>query len=141
MRSDEGSVDEQLAALESGALDLCAFPHREHVRLGFEMLARHSFGEAVARYARGLKLLTAKIGKPEVYHETMTVAFLAVIAERRGAGGHAGWSEFIAANPDLLDKRCLERWYERAQLDSELARGTFCLPTPRAQSSQLAVVK
>lgn len=68
MRSDDGTIEQQLAALEAGELDLAAFPHAEHVRLGFHMLERHPFGEAVTRFARGLKLLTAKVGKPEVYH-------------------------------------------------------------------------
>lgn len=128
MRSDEGSVEQQLAALESGALDLCAFPHREHLRLAYEMLARHSFGEALARYSRGLRALVTKAGKPDVYHETMTVAFLSLIAERQARGGYPEWSEFVAANPDLLDKRCLERWYAPEELASPIARQTFCLP-------------
>lgn len=133
MRSDEGSIEEQLAALEAGALDLAAFPHREHVRLGFEMLARYSFGEAVERFSRGLNLLVAKIGKPEVYHETVTVAFLAVIGECRARDQHAEWNEFIAANAELLEKRCLEKWYDPEQLTSDLARRVFCLPK-RARS-------
>jgi len=130
MRSEEGSVEQQLAALEAGALDLMAFPHAEHLRLGYEMLARYSFGDAVTRYSRGLKLLVAKAGRPEVYNETVTVAFLALIGERR-VREHASWSEFVSANPDLLDKRCLEHWYSPEQLESELARRTFCLPRRR----------
>ena len=131
MRSDEGTVEEQLAALEAGALDLTAFPHAEQLRLGYEMLARFPFAEALARYSRGLRLLVARVGKPEVYHETLTVAFLAVIAERRASAQADGWEEFIAANSDLLDKRCIERWYDPEQLASEVARGSFCLPRPR----------
>lgn len=130
MRSNEGSIEEQLAALEAGALDLSAFPHAEHLRLGYEMLARYSFGEAIARYSRGLKLLVAKAGKPEVYNETMTVAFLALIGERRTRAESARWSDFVKTNPDLLDKRCLERRYNPEQLASESARQTFCLPRP-----------
>jgi len=38
--------------------------------------------------------------------------------------------EFIAANPDLLDKNILLRWYSKQQLDSQLARTTFVLPRP-----------
>ena len=131
MRSNDGSVEEQLAALEAGALDLSAFPHAEHLRLGYEMLGRYSFGDAIARYSRGLKLLVAKAGKPEVYNETTTVAFLALIGERRARGEYATWSEFVTANTDLLDQRCLERWYDPEQLASELARRTFCLPRRR----------
>ena len=123
------AAPEELRALETGALDLANFPHAEHVRLGYEMLSRHGFGEAVARFSRGLKLLAAKAGKPQVYHETITVAFLALINERRARGATQSWGEFEAGNPDLFDKRCLEKWYGAEQLATELARQTFCLPT------------
>jgi len=121
-------VKEELAALETGALDPAKFPHAEHVRLGYEMLSRHSFGEAVDRFSRGLKLLAAKAGRPQVYHETITVAFLALINERRARSGAEDWNEFRANNADLFDKRCLEKWYGAEQLASDLARRTFCLP-------------
>lgn len=123
------TIDQELAALESGALDLAKFPHRDHVRLAFHMLERYPLGEAITRFAGGLKLLTQKIGKPEVYHETVTVAFLAVIGERRAklAAGTA-WEEFIRLNPDLLEKDCLQQWYSADVLGSDLARRTFILP-------------
>src|SRR4051812_35380473 len=123
------AAPDELRSLETGALDLAKFPHSEHVRLGYEMLGRHSFGDAVARFSRGLKLLAAKAGKPQVYHETITVAFLALINERRAGGASQGWREFETANPDLFDKRCLEKWYGAEQLATDLARQTFCLPT------------
>jgi hypothetical protein len=128
MKSIEPSVERELTALETGALDPAKFPHPEHVRLAYEMLARYPFGEAVTRFSRGLKLLAAKAGRPEVYHETITVAFLALLGERRAAGRYADWGEFKTNNGDLLDKRCLEKWYGTEQLASDLARRTFCLP-------------
>jgi len=124
------AIEDELIALETGALDPAQFPHREHVRLGYEMLERYPFGEALMRFSRGLRLLAAKAGRPEVYHETITVAFLAVIGERRARGEDAGWGEFKINNSDLLDKRCLDRWYDADYLRSDLARKTFCLPRP-----------
>src|ERR1043166_2005018 len=132
MRNAEISVEEELEALETGALDPALFPPPEHVRLAYEMLGRHSFGDAVTRFSRGLRLLAAKAGRPEVYHETITVAFLALVGERRVRAKDAGWPEFKAQNDDLLDKRCLEQWYDAEQLGTDLARKTFCLPRPRA---------
>jgi hypothetical protein len=82
----------------------------------------------VTRFSRGLKLLATKAGRPEVYHETITVAFLALIGERRARSSGQNWFEFKANNPDLFDKRCLEKWYRPEQLASDLARRTFCLP-------------
>jgi len=127
MKSAEAPGDE-LLALETGTLDPAMLPHSEHVRLGYEMLGRYPFGEAVARFSRGLKLIAVKGGRPEVYHETITVAFLALIGERRFREGHGSWDDFKDKNRDLLDKRCLEKWYDAEQLGSDLARGTFCLP-------------
>ncbi len=131
MKSVEPSIHEELRALETGALDPAKFLHPEHVRLGYEMLGRYSFGQAVTRFSSGLKLLAAKSGRPEVYHETITVAFLALIGERRARGEHDDWCEFKDENSDLLDRRCLEKWYDAEQLRSDLARQTFCLPRPR----------
>lgn len=131
MQSVEASIEGELLALETGALDPAMFPHPEHVRLGYEMLGRYPFGEAVKRFSQGLRLLAAKGGRPEVYHETITVAFLAVIGERRARREHHSWEDFRSKNDDLLDKRCLERWYDAEDLRSEVARETFCLPGPR----------
>ena len=128
--SSEAATGEELMALETAALDPSKFPHREHVRLAYGMLERYPFAEALARFSRGVKLLAAKAGRPEVYHETITVAFLAVIGERRARARSSNWPEFKAKNGDLFDKRCLEQWYGAEQLGSDLARRTFCLPKP-----------
>ena len=117
-----------LLAFETGAVDPARFPHSEHVRIGYEMLGRYSFGETVSRFSRGLKVLAAKAGKPQIYHETITVAFLALINERRASRPDGTWGEFKADNADLFDKRCLEKWYGAEQLGTDLARQTFCLP-------------
>lgn len=122
------ATSEELRAFESGALDPAQFPHAEHLRLGYEMLARYSFGEAISRFSGGLKRLAARAGKPEIYHETITVAFLALINERRARDTTGTWPEFKRSNSDLFDKRCLQKWYGAEQLRSELARRTFCLP-------------
>jgi hypothetical protein len=66
MKNAEATVDDELRALETGALDPALFPHPEHVRLAYEMLGRHPFGEAVTRFSRGLRLLAAKAGRPEM---------------------------------------------------------------------------
>src|SRR4051812_39641142 len=135
MKSTEASpwesdaVAADLRALEAGTLDPSRFPHAKHVRLGYEMVRRYPFGEAVSRFSQGLKLVAANAGKPEVYNETITIAFLAVINQRRVAGAALDWAEFVRANPDLLEKGCLEVWYDPEQLRSELARRVFCLPS------------
>jgi hypothetical protein len=124
------NAEQQILAFETGALDPARFRHAEHIRLGYEMLCRYPFGEAISRFAGGLKLLAARAGKPQIYHETITVAFLALINERRARDATQTWTDFEMNNADLFDKHCLEKWYGAEQLRSDLARQTFCLPKP-----------
>lgn len=113
-------------------MDPAGFRHRDHLRLGFVMLHRFPFAEAAYRFASGLRAMTARIGRPEAYHETITIAFLALIAERME--DHPDFEAFIAANPDLLDKAVLAAWYGDEQLQAPLARRTFVLPAPAARA-------
>ena len=116
---------------EAGRADPATFGHREHVRMSYELLERYTFPEALFRLAKGLRRLAANAGVPEKYHETITVAFLALIAERRLAGGFTGWQDFAARNPDLLQKELLGKIYPPGVLEGPLARETFLLPIHR----------
>lgn len=111
-----------------GEADPGRFPHREHVRMAFEMLKRHDFPECGLHYSRALRAMSARAGKPEAFHQTVTIAFLSLIAERMEGGGAADFAAFAAANPDLLEKSLLSRWYRAERLGSPAARRTFLLP-------------
>jgi hypothetical protein len=127
------NVDLELCDLEEGRLDPKQFPHREHVRLAFEMLGRYSFPEALARFSNGLRKLALKGGRPEAYHETITAAFLALIGERRFGKSYANWEKFVAHNEDLLSKDLLRGFYDPEVLNSVIAQRTFVLPKPRGR--------
>lgn len=112
-----------------GEIDAASFPHREHVRMAFEMLRRHDFAESVWLFSKALRAMTAKAGKPSAFHQTITVAFLSLVAERLERGdGLAEFAAFERDNRDLLSKRALSKWYRPERLASELARRTFVLP-------------
>lgn len=117
-----------LADFEEGRIAPDQLPQREHVRISYELLERHPFLEALFRLAKGLRRLAANAGHLEKYHETITVAFLALIAERRLRGRYASREDFAARNPDLFRKELLEEFYKPALLKSALARRRFVLP-------------
>jgi hypothetical protein len=76
-----------------------------------------------------IRTYAASLGKADRYHETITVAYVALIRQtlyERGDGG--GWQGFSQANPELLERDLLLRFYPRSQLESELARRIFLLP-------------
>jgi hypothetical protein len=114
-----------------GEVDPAHFPHREHVRMAFEMLRRHDFAETALHYSRALRAMTARIGKPQAFHQTVTIAFLSLVAERMQQCGDAvDFDALVRAHPELLDKATLSRWYPPERLASEAARRTFLLPEP-----------
>lgn len=121
-------VDAELATFARGERDPADFPHREHVRMAFEMLRRHSFPETALHFSRALRVMAARAGTPEAYHETITIAFLSLISERME--GAADFETFASANSDLFDQYVLERWYRPERLESDRARRTFVLPEP-----------
>jgi hypothetical protein len=65
-----------------------------------------------------------------LYHETITWAFLLIIAERQARCGAVTWDDFAAANADLLvwKPSILERYYSTEVLRSDLARNVFVFP-------------
>src|SRR5688572_27126394 len=127
--------DDFLAALETGTLPLAQFDHRAHVRAGYLYVTRHGFGGAVERFARTLKAFAARHGKDGLYHETITVAFLALINEHAAAGDVSDWETCIAANPELLNRATLTRFYAPEELASAEARRVFRLPRRRASAA------
>src|SRR5207302_6584214 len=130
MQNASSGTEAELATLIHGEIDPRKFPHSEHLRFAYEMLSRHSFAETVSLFSASLKKLAAKSGRPELYHDTITIAYLSLVAEGRAQSQARDWTAFIAENGDLLEKSCLERWYERSRLTSDLARQNFVLPVP-----------
>jgi hypothetical protein len=120
----------ELTAFLHGEIEARAFHHADHVRMAYEVLARHPFLEAATAVSNALKVMAHRAGNPGAYHETITLAFLAVIGERREAARFGAYEDFAAANPDLLDKRVLTRWYGPGKLWGETARRIFVLPDP-----------
>jgi hypothetical protein len=129
--AENDCVPKLLEEFEAGRIDPALFRHREHVRVSYELLERLPFPEALLHLARGLRRLAATAGKPEIYHETITAGFLALIAERRLRHSYADWEDFATRNPDLFCKELLEQFYEPAELKSPLLRQTFVLPRRR----------
>lgn len=121
--------DDILAAFESATLE--PFHHADHVRMAFIYLTRYPAAEALARFSSALARFANAKGKPGLYHETITWAFVLLIRERIARSqDHPTWEEFAAANPDLFNwkENVLKKYYKEETLASNLARTTFLMP-------------
>lgn len=120
-----------LHQFEAGTLAEGTFHHCDHVRIAWLYLKAVPPLTALARFVEGLKRFVAAHGKEELYHETITWAYLLLIHERmEREGSGATWEEFAAHNPDLLTWKpsILDRYYRPETLGSEVARRVFVMP-------------
>jgi hypothetical protein len=121
---------EFLRSFENCTLPNSAFHHRDHVRLAWLYLRQYPALEALVRFSEGLKRFAAANGRPGLYHETITWAYLLLIHERMARTEADTWEEFAQCNADLLTWKpsVLDRYYEKETLGSDLARKVFVLP-------------
>jgi hypothetical protein len=127
---------EFLRALENCELPERDFGHAAHVRAAYLYLQDSDFAAVLERIRRAIRNYAKHLGKPDRYHETITVAYVALIQQHiceRGSAG--GWLAFARDNVELFEPDLLQRFYTRAQLDSEMARRIFVLPTQAAATA------
>ena len=108
-----------------------AFHHADHVRVAFAYASEFPMPEALTKFSAALKRFALARGKPNLYHQTITWAYLLLIRERIARARCAQtWEEFAAQNEDLFIWKggVLATLYRQETLDSDLARRTFLLP-------------
>ena len=124
--------DALVTAFDSLALAPSQFGHREHIRVAYALLVREGdLAAAAIAFRAMLRRFADHHGAAGKYHETITWAYLAIIAERMAAGAYSCSEDLLAAHPDLLDHKggALARHYDVAELlASPHARAAFVLP-------------
>ena len=124
------SNEELIRRFESGAVAGDCFHHADHVRLAFAYLSEYPPLEALDRFCGALRRFAARLGKSQLYNETITHAYFFLIRERMARWSDHDWEEFILHNSDLLVWKdgILTRYYHESTLRSELARTVFLFP-------------
>jgi hypothetical protein len=124
--------DEHLVRLvEAGEVPPDGFHHRDHVRVAWWYLRQHPLPQALVLFSTTLRRFALARGKPDLYHETITTAYMLLINERLATDDRdLTWVEFAERHFDLLSWRpsILDRYYREETLWSELARRAFVMP-------------
>jgi hypothetical protein len=121
-------TDDQFAsAFERCEISNAGFHHRDHIRLAWIYVQRYGAQEAGDRIVVAIRKFAAHHGKPEKYHETMTLAWMRLVAHAAPSAG-AAFDEFAQRCPGLLEKSALAEFYSDGLLNSAIARATFVEP-------------
>jgi hypothetical protein len=123
---------ELVSAFESGTVPEGGFHHAQHVRVAWYYVRHRPLLDALGRFQTRLRAFAVAREKPDLYHETITTAYVLLINERVQAEGTGDqdWETFAAGNADLLSWKpsILHRYYTDKTLWSDLARRTFVMP-------------
>jgi hypothetical protein len=126
---EEPSLDilERIVATRGG------FGHREHLELAWACLDRYREVDAAHEaVAAAVRHLARRHGMPHRYHETLTRAWVVVVALHRAIAAGDSFDAFIAVHPRLLERDLLSRHYSEPLLWSDAARAQWTEPDLRA---------
>jgi hypothetical protein len=107
------------------------FGHRQHVRLTWLAVRRYGTDEAVAVVSDGIQQTARYAGAPQKYHATVSRAWVEAVGFHIGEHPGDEFDAFAEANPGLMDKRLLSRFYSSALLASPEARSGWVEPDRR----------
>lgn len=124
---------EFIQSFESQQLPLDKWHHADHIRLAYLYLTNHPFDQAAAKIRAGIKAFNNAHAIPDAptsgYHETMTIAWLRLVELVLHEYGPAEDGEaFVAAHPELSQKKILRLYYSKDRFMSPEAKTSFVEP-------------
>jgi hypothetical protein len=114
-------------ALEQG--EIKDFHHASHLHVAWVYLAESSSVQQAANKMRdALRRFAAAAGKPEKYHETITLFWVHLLSRAYAASHGERLEDIVHANPQLLEKNFPLAYYSRERLFSVEARISWVEP-------------
>ena len=129
-KSNRGSSHEFVRRFEGLDIPAGSFHHKEHIFLAWLYLQDLPLHEVLQRYPIAIKRYAKHVGADDLYHETITFAFLFLINERVEENQDADWDTFCSDNPDLFERdlAAILRYYSPELLFSDRAKRMFVMP-------------
>jgi hypothetical protein len=129
----DANDDAFLAQFETKQLPFSDWHHRAHLKVAYLYLTRFDFDTACRKTRDGIRAYNAVNNVPNTptsgYHETMTVAWLHVMAAMIAEYGQASSAdEFLDSQPQLGQKKILRLFYSKARFMSAEAKERFMEP-------------
>jgi len=116
-------------ALERGEIANEDFHHVSHLHVAWVYLAESSsVWQAGNKMRDTLRRFAAAAGKPQKYHETITLFWVHLLSRAHAANGGERLEEIVRANPQLLEKNFPLAYYSVERLFSDEARTSWVEP-------------
>lgn len=142
------SDDEFLEQFEACTYPYAHWTHRAHLRVAYCYVTRFGLADAIPKVTAGIRAYNQSQGIVDTptsgYHETMTIAWLHLVAAMLAEYGPTGAvsadsppflgpdappsQEFLEAQSQLREKKLLRLFYSRARFCSPEAKYDFVAP-------------
>ena len=114
-------------ALERG--EIKDFHHASHLHVAWVYLVESSSVQQAANKMRNtLRRFAAAAGRPEKYHETITLFWVHLLSRAQAASRAERLEDVVHANPQLLEKNFPLAYYSTERLFSDEARTSWVEP-------------
>jgi len=120
--------EEFISTFERGGFAGDDFPHKAHLRMAWLYVTHLGPEAAIDRATAGIRNLALAKGQPTLYHDTLTRAWVYLVAAAVAESPAASFTALLARNPQLLDKQLVLRYYSSEVLSSSRARTTWVAP-------------
>lgn len=127
--------EEFLHAFHRCELPASSFRHGDHLRLAWLHVRREAPEEALQAVTAGLRRFAAHHGVPHIYHDTVTRAWVRLLATH----GESDFAQFIRQNEHRLNRELLHRFWTPSALNSEAARNAWLAPDRQALPDPVVV--
>jgi hypothetical protein len=116
-------------ALERGEIANEDFRHASHLHVAWVYLAESSsLQQAANKMHNTLQRFAAAAGKPQKYHETITLFWVHLLSRAYATSRGGRLEEIVHANPQLVEKNFPLAYYSPDRLFSEQARTSWVEP-------------
>ncbi len=116
-------------ALERGDVPAQHFRHASHLHVAWVYLAESlSVHEAANKMRETLRRFAGAAGKPQKYHETITLFWVHLLAQARAVSRTGRLQDVVEENPQLLEKNFPLAYYSANRLFSDEARISWIEP-------------
>jgi hypothetical protein len=116
-------------AVERGEIANENFHHASHLHVAWVYVAESSSVQQAANKMRDtLRGFAAAAGRPEKYHETITMFWVHFLSRVYAASSGDRLEEIVHANPQLLEKNFPLAYYSAERLFSDEARTSWVEP-------------
>ena len=124
---------EFLERFEAADISAESWGHDDHLRMAFLYLRDFDWDVALDRMRTGIQRLNSANGVPNTiesgYHETMTIAWAALVRAAMSNGDGSGHAlDFVRDHPHLRDKTLLRAHYSRERILTAEAKARWVEP-------------